>query len=113
MQVLQVSWRLITPLHALQTDHPRSLAFSLNNEHHKADNHDDKQDRHPYPAVSIHPTAAPITAIHHVSALRQRDTAGQQRHRTNSHSKQGLHKFTPVKDIEMRIYAGILPPSVR
>jgi hypothetical protein len=47
-----------------------SFALTLDDPQHKADNYDYKQDRQPYPAVSIHPADAPHASIHHVSVLR-------------------------------------------
>src|SRR5450755_4742968 len=55
----------------------RSLALSLDDPYHQADNHHDKQDRPPYAAVPTHPAApAPHATIHHASVLRRRDTGG-------------------------------------
>jgi hypothetical protein len=64
-----------------------SLAPSLQNHCHGRGNHDDKQDRHPDPAVSTHPAHAQHTVIHHLTGLPQCRCGSQHRCGPNSSSK--------------------------
>ena len=81
----------------------RSLATSLDDPNHDGDNYNDNQDWHPHPAVAPHPAAAPRAAIHHVSALCQRNTGDRQGCRTRSPGSVSFHVISPDPVTALRI----------